>query len=939
MPLEPGTMLGHYEIRSLIGVGGMGEVYRAHDHKLARDVALKVLPEAFARDPERIARFRREARLLAALNHNNIAAIYGFEEDNGKHFLVMELVEGDTLREQILREGAASAEEAVGIGRQMADALEHAHEKNIIHRDLKPANVKVTPAGVVKVLDFGLAKAFAAEPESGDPTDTPTLMSSPTLPGVILGTAAYMSPEQAKGKRVDKRTDIWALGCVLYELLTGQGAFSRQPSRHQSPDRKGGVPDRSKQPVAGAPGSDEPDTVQEIIARVLQADPDWNALPESTPPGIRALLRRCLTKDLNRRLRGAADISIALEDSLTAPATAPPAPAPLPAPPTPPFWKRTLPFALTSLLAAVLAALAVWQSRRSAPPGFTGPARLTVNLPPAEQLGDLNFPALAFSPDGTQLAYIGSHGDTQQIFLRSLDSQETKPIPGTEGAATPFFSPDGQWIGFFAQGKLKKVSIAGGFVQTLCDAASQNGGSWAADNTIFFAPSQATGLWKVSTSGGQPEEVTKLDRSKGQVSHRWPQVLPGGKALLFTVMTGLGLDENQIVTQTIGTGEQRVLVQGSTMARYSATGNLVYWRAGTLLALPFDPERLELTDTVPVSIAEEVLLNNGGPSAAQFALSATGSLAYLSGSAHQNERRLVWVDRKGAVEPVAAPPRSYRSLALSPDGRKVATEVTSNISDIWILDLARDAMTRTTSEPGGVRAPIWTPDGKRIVYRAIRSGFRNLFWRAVDGRGDEERLTASEENPSPTSVSPDGKALAFLNVSPTTGNDIWVLALADDPRQAGASPQQAGAEARKPKVFLRTPFSEGGAEFSPDGHWLAYRSNESGHDEIYVQPFPGPGGRTQISTDGGAGPRWARNGRELFYLNGDKMMVVEVNATITGFTATKPRVLFEGRYTGDNYDVAPDGQRFLMIQNVEPEQPATQINVILNWQKAVMSDK
>ena len=921
MSLEPGTMLGHYEIRSLIGVGGMGEVYRAHDHKLARDVALKVLPEAFARDPERIARFRREARLLAALNHTNIASIYGFEEDKGKHFLVMELVEGDTLREQIIRDGAASAEEVVGIGKQIAEALEHAHEKNIIHRDLKPANVKVTPAGVVKVLDFGLAKAFAAEPESGDPTDTPTLMSSPTLPGVILGTAAYMSPEQAKGKRVDKRTDIWALGCVLYELLTAQGAFTRHPSR----DRKGAeVHSAGSPPLAGARGSDaknaEPDTVQEIIARILQAEPDWSALPESTPPGIRALLRRCLTKDLNRRLRGAADISIALEDALHAAAASAPIPAPLPAPP---LWSRAVWLALVLLLTATVVSVATWYLRPAAPSGLTAVVRLTVALSPGDQLANVSgVPSLALSPDGSQLVYAGSRGGKNQLYIRALDSLETKPLPGTEDAQAPFFSPDGQWIGFFAQAKLKKVSITGGSLQTLCEAPNAPGGSWAPDDTIFFAPSNNSGIWKVPASGGKPEEVTKPDHSKGEYSHRWPQVLPGGKAILFTAMVGLAADDSQTVAHVLATGERRVLVQGGMMGRYSPPGNLVYFHGGSLLASPFDPVRLEVTGSVPVTVAEGIVTTTVSIGA-QYASSSAESLAYIPAALHQYDRRPVWVSRTGDVQPIPVPSDAYRGPVLSPDGKQAALFTDSISSDVRILDVARGAVTRLTSEAGGSGNPVWTPDGKRIIYRAVRGGFRNLFWRAADGTGGEERLVPSEASLIPDSVSPDGKFLAFESQNPATGFDLVVLPLKDG---------------GKPQVFLRTPFNEQSAAFSPDGRWLAYNSNQSGRFQIYVQPFPGPGGKWQISTEGGQGPHWARNGRELFYLNGDRMMAVQIT-TSPAFSAGKPVELFEGRYYqgGPSYDVTPDGQRFLMIQTVEPEQPATQINVILNWQKAAFS--
>jgi eukaryotic-like serine/threonine-protein kinase len=886
MPLPPGSKLGQYEVRELIGAGGMGEVYRAHDNKLGRDVAIKLLPEALARDPDRLARFKREAKLLASLNHPNIAAIYGLEESEGRNFLVMELVPGETLQEQIAREGAASIEETVAIGRQIAEALEHAQKKQIVHRDLKPANVKLTPEGKVKVLDFGLAKAFSADssPEVSFDSNSPTVAPgvSPTIPGVILGTAAYMSPEQAKGKVVDKRTDIWALGCVLYELLTARPAFSGE-------------------------------SVTEILGSVMRGEPDWLLLPATTPPGIRALLRRCLQKDANKRLRGAADIAIALEDALNSATTTTPAPVAAPAMPR---WQ----LAAGLGLAALVVAIATWFLKPAHPGASPVAAHVSITLPPGDQLasdGTGNNLPLAFSPDGTQIAYVANRGgagsgSVAQLFLRSLDSQEPLPLPGTEGAGAPFFSPDGQWLGFFAQGKLKKVSVSGGAPVVLCDTGTGASGSWGPDDTIVFTPNTSSGLFRVPASGGTPEVITTLDHAKGELSHRYPQFLPGGKAVLFTVLTGIGWDEQQVVAQVLATGERHVLVRGGHTGRYVPTGNLIYARAGVLLAVPFDLARLEVTSDRPITIAEGVKQSTA--LAADYSISETGSLAYIVG-AHREDRRLVWVDRKGNVEALLAAPHRYANATLSPNGRELAVDTTSNTNDLWIYDLTRGTLTKISSE-GDSQTEVWTPDGKRVAYRANRNGFRNVYWRAADGTGAEERLTKGENQQTPSSFSPDGKVLAFEESAPTSGTDIWLLPMEGD---------------RKPQVFLQTPADERNPQFSPDGRWLAYTSNESGRVEVYLQPFPGPGRKWQISTNGGSSPKWNPNGRELFYeASQGKMMAVDITASPT-FSAGTPHQLFDMPSLSLGSSVSPDGQRFLAMQPVELEQPATEINVVLNW--------
>jgi serine/threonine-protein kinase len=859
----------------------MGEVYRAHDTKLGRDVALKVLPDAFVLDRDRTARFKREAQVLASLNHPNIAAIYGFEDSGDVHALVLELVEGPTLADRIAL-GPVPPDEAMAIARQIAEALEAAHDQGVIHRDLKPANISVRSDGTVKVLDFGLAKAMEAGGTSGagrDATLSPTI-TSPALmtgAGLILGTAAYMSPEQARGAVVDRRADIWAFGVVLFEMLTGQRLFRGE-------------------------------TVSDTLASVLKTEPLWDALPPSTPSTLRRVLRHCLEKDPKRRLQSIGDWRLLLQEE---------------APPTSEGARPrvTVMAAAIAILSVALIGLGFAYFRKPVAPVTRSPvARVTIALPSGDQLDHRGTPALALSPDGTKLAYVGMHGSaTRQLFLRAMDGVEAKAVAGTEGAYVPFFSPDGQWIGFFAQGKLKKVPADGGAAQTVCDAPSGLGADWAADDTIYFMPFNTSGMWKVASSGGTPQEVTRLDRSKGEVSHRWPQLLPGGEAVLFTVWTGPGWDEKSLHMQVLKTGERRVLAQGASTGRYVASGHLVYNRDGvqTLMALPFDVERLQVTGGPAVALAEQVW--EGGAEGAQYAVSTAGTMAYVASHPGRYERRMVWVDRTGKVEPLSAMPRPYYDPRISPDGRQFAVSSEEASERVWTFDLARPILTALTG-PGSSQAPVWTPDGTRVIYRATRTGFRNVFWKAADGSGEEQRLTTSNNLQTPVSVSPDGKHLAYTDVDPATGNDIWLVAL-----------DATG----KPEPLLRTRSGENNAHFSPDGRWLAYVSDESGRSEVYAQPFPGPGGKWMISTDGGNEPVWSRDGRELFYRSGDKLMAVTI-ATQPAFVAGLPSVLFEGAFeptgTGTSgFDVSPDGRRFLMIQPTSPEPPVTQVNVVINW--------
>jgi serine/threonine protein kinase/Tol biopolymer transport system component len=890
LPILPGTCLGPYEILSSIGAGGMGEVYQAHDTKLGRDVAIKVLPANFVNDPQRLARFQREARLLAALNHPSIATIYGLEQSGGVTCLVMELVPGETLADRV-KSGPLPVEEALQLAVQLAEALEAAHEKSIIHRDLKPTNVKVTPEGKVKVLDFGLAKAFAGDAENVDPSNSPTLSATVTMQGVILGTAAYMSPEQARGKTCDKRADIWAFGCVLYELLSGKHTFRGE-------------------------------TVTEILASVLKEEPDWRALPDSTPLKIRDLLGRCLQKELRHRLHDAADARIEIEVALTTPSVAEPAAA---AKGIRILGRRQLLFGVGALLfVAVISSLVTWNLMSSRPRPVS---RTVITLPPGQQLAGLDSgPSVALTRDGTNLAYVASQGGAQQLYLREMDTLDAKPIPGTEGAVNPFFSPDGQWVGFFAGGKLKKISVSGGAALAIGDATYPYGANWGSRGMIAFVPSNGSGLQQVSDEGGTPRPLTHLE--KGELSHLWPEFLPGGKAVLFAAgSTAINFTNARVAVQSVGSGERRNLIQVGTNPRYAASGHLVYAQGGSLMAVPFDPKGLAVTGTA-VSMVEGVL-QSPVSGAAQYSFSTTGSLVYVPGAVQSNQSKLVWVSRNGAEQPLPAPARVYRGPRVSPEGRRIAVTIQEQESQIWLYDLSRETLTRLTFGGNVNNNPSWTPDGKRIAFESSKEGPLNIFWQFADGTGGLERLTTSEYNQVPHSWSPDGQLLAFIEITPATGYDIWMLRVGD-----ASSP--GSGQVRKAQPFLRTRFDEAVPRFSPDGRWLAYVSNESGHNEIYVQPYPGPGGKWQISTEGGREPVWNRNGRELFYRSGDKMMAVEITAQ-PSFIVGKPRMLFEGRYrptpaTSPNYDVSPDGQRFLMLKPVEQAQSTpTQINVVLNW--------
>jgi Tol biopolymer transport system component len=894
MAILPGRRLGPYEILSSVGAGGMGEVYRARDTRLDRIVAIKVLPTHLADRSELRERFEREARTIASLNHPHICTLFDIGQQDGIDYLVMEFLEGETLAQR-LQKGALPLEQVLQYAIEISDALDKAHRKGVTHRDLKPGNIMLTKSGT-KLLDFGLAKLKQeAVPANVSPSELPTAIDPLTAEGIIVGTMQYMAPEQLEGKEVDARTDIFAFGAVVYEMATGKRAF-------------------------------EGKTQASLIAKILETDPPpISSLQPMTPPALDRVVKKCLAKEPEKRWQAASDVCDELKwiaEGGSQIGLAPTAAVK--------GFRALSRRALilsggTLLLVAVIASLATWKLKPAPEPTPRPVTRTVITLPPGQQLAGMeNGPAFALSSDGTQLAYVARQGGNQQLYVRAMDSLEARPVPGTEGAVNPFFSPDGQWVGFLAAGKLKKISVNGGAALTLSDAAYPGGASWGSQGIIAFTPQNVSALQQVPDAGGTPQSLTRLGR--GENTLRWPEFLPGGKAVLFAASASTSSWNNaKVDIQPVGTAERRNLIQGGTNPRYAPSGNLVYAQGGSLMAVPFDPQRLEVTGSA-VPVVEGVLQSpiNG---AAQYSLSATGSLVYVPGGIQSAQSRLVWVSRNGAEQPLAAPAHAYLDPRLSPDGRRVAVGITESESQIWLYDLSRETLTRLTFEGSSNTAPAWTPDGKRIAFASNKEGSPNLFWQLADGSGGLERLTTSEYTQAPNSWSPDGQLLAFQEVNPTTQRDIWVLRMGD--------PSPGSGQVRKAQPFLRTPFNESASRFSPDGRWLAYISNESGRYEIYVQPYPGPGGKWQISTEGGTEPIWNPNGRELFYRSGDKMMAVEI-ATQSGFAAGKPRMLFEGPYlptpgTIPNYDVTPDGQRFLMLKPIEQAAGPTQINVVLNW--------
>ena len=889
MSLTPGTRLGVYQITALLGEGGMGQVFLARDTKLDRDVAIKVLPEAFAHDVDRLARFTREAKTLASLNHPNIAAIYGLEESDGITALVMELVEGEDLSQRIAR-GAIPLDEALPIAKQIAEALEAAHEQGIVHRDLKPANVKVRADGTVKVLDFGLAKALdppaASSPEA---MNSPTITSpAMTRVGMILGTAAYMSPEQARAKTVDRRADIWAFGVVLFEMLTGRRAFSG-------------------------------DDISITMAAVLMQEPDWSAVPAATPAVLRRLLTRCLKKDPKARLQSMGDARVQIEELLSgAPneaesgAMSATTVVQSPARAARSRWTRALPWALAvSTTVLAIAWLSMWTPWRADTAADRPLIRLDVDLGP-----DVSLPptvaggsSVIVSPDGTRLVYVS--GTPTKLFTRRLDQPKATELPGTERATYPFFSPDGQWIGFFSSGTVRKVSVEGGAVVPLLgDITLFGNGSWAEDGSIIASDAVARGLLRIPPDGGPPETIAP--RGDGDFALVLPTILPGGKAILFVSAYATDVARDTIEVLTLADRGRKTVARGHSpryLAESSGAGYLVYNNRTTLFAIPFDLETLETRGTA-VPVLDDVA-NDSSTGSAHFSVTSTGTLVYRrAGVVASADTTLQWIDPAGKREPLLAKPGGYQDLRLSPDGARVALTVQdSGGRDVWVYDLQRDGMTRLTFGGGTYGSPTWNPDGHYVVFSRVPGG---LFQAHADGASPPKALTQANTTQIASSFTPDGKRLAYFEFAPRA--QLWTLPLAD---------QGGHLNAGTPEPFLKSSFRDSTPAFSPDGRWLAYSSSESGTNEVYVRAFPPPssgeGGKWQISNSGGLQPRWSRNGRELLYRSGDQIMAVGYTATGGTLVAEKPRVWIQalGVPEGAAWDLAPDGKRVLVVTPVE----------------------
>jgi serine/threonine protein kinase len=899
--LASGTVIaGHYEILEKLGQGGMGEVFRALDKNLGRQVAIKILPDEFSTDPERLARFTREAKLLAALNHPNIASIYGLEESGGRRLLVLELIEGETLKARLDR-GALAVEEALAMSRQIAEGLEIAHEKGIVHRDLKPGNIMITSEGKAKILDFGLAKACTGETTGIDIANSPTITAQMTEPGVILGTAAYMSPEQARSRPLDKRTDIWAFGCVLYECLTGSRAFHGE-------------------------------TVSDTIAHILKGEPDWSKLPAETPMRIKVLLRHCLEKDPRKRLHDIADARLEIE----APAAGYPSES-IAARRRPSFVWMTACTAVALLIGILIDRILIKHPQSAPSPSVV---TSTIKVEPGHWLDgfrrdvEIERPsrtAMTISGDGRFVIYSAIEENPgpqakSQLYLRRMDQPEAKPIAGTEGGFNPFLSPDNRWVGFWADGKLKKIRVEGGVAVALCDAFSIFGADWGHDDSIVFTDVAAAGLSKVSAEGGKPEILTKPDPKREETSHRLPSWLPNGEGLLFTTMR-YGHDcQPSLSLLRLNTHEWNVLIQDAADARYVPTGHLVFLRQGTLMAVRFDLARLEVTGQ-PFPLVENVMqafstnswINTG---AGQFSISGTGSLIYALGGILPDQRNsLVWVDQRGMEEPVTALQFPFYAPRLSPDGQRIAYIAAGRECQVYVYDLGRGTNSRLTSE-GRAIYPIWSPDGKRLLFGWHKSLKANLFWQTYDGSSPMERLTTSENEQHPGSWSPDGKTVALVvdNLAAGYQYDIFML----DVPSGRVTP------------FLNSRLWEAYPDFSPDGRWIAYSSLESDRVEVYVRAFPGPGMKQQVSSEGGIHPLWARSGKQLFYRREDQLWVVDVR-TDGGFATSKPRLLFEkpGYYIGipiRDYDLSLDSQRFLMVKREQRKPaPVTEMILVQNW--------
>jgi len=883
MPLSIGDKLGHYEVLSLLGQGGMGEVYRAKDTKLDRDVAIKVMPQALTRDPERLVRFEREAKVLASLDHPNIGHIHGIVDFEDSRGLVLALIEGPTLADRI-EAGPIPQHEALAIAKQIIEALEYAHDRGVVHRDLKPANVKITPDGVVKVLDFGLAKVLEDElPPSSSLANSPTLTMGHTRAGMILGTAAYMSPEQAVGRAADRRSDIFSFGAVLYEALTGTQAF------------------------AGA-------TMPDVLEAVVKDDPDWSKLPSGTPAYLRRLLERTLAKDRKQRLQAIGEARILLENPpIAVPAAVPEAAAPR----LRPAWGLAVLFALAA------AALAWIHFHETQP---ESQVVQTAILPPDKSTftsgGDSG--PMALSPDGKRIVFAATGEDGKsQLWIRPLDAATARPIPGSAGGTFPFWSPDNRYVAFFAGGRLRKIDTAGGPPVTLAEAPNPRGGAWSTSGMIVFAPNNNVGgLVKISSSGGAATPATTpatrpdtKDTNSG--NDRAPWFLPDGRHFLYSSLRPP--NRVQVLVASLDSDEIKTIAETGSNAVYSE-GRLLFLRENTLMAQPFDLKTLA-TNGESVPIAERVQPSFSPNIIGHFSVSGTGLLAYTTG-VDDSGLQLTWFDRTGKALRTIGEPQSFSDIVLSPDGKTlVASIFHARGEDLWTYDLSKGLPVRFTFDTARADFPLWSPDGRSVVFNSVRKGHWDLYRKSADGSGVEELLYADDREKYPNSWSPDGKFLLFVTLDGSGSNGHWALPL---------TPDSPGATLKATPVL---PAGTRYATFSPDGRWVAYISEESQRGEVYVSPFSRPGGKRQISTNGGIKPRWRRDGKEIFYLSLEgQLMATEVRISVETVEVGATRTLFGGIPTGNGYgyDISPDGQRILAT--VAKDQKSNDpITLVQNW--------
>jgi eukaryotic-like serine/threonine-protein kinase len=899
MTLPPGFRLGAYEVLEPLGEGGMGEVFRARDLRLGREVAIKVLSERFTLDAQRRERFEREARVLASLSHPNIATLHTIEQLGDTHALVLELVDGETLAERIAR-GPMALPEALAIAEQIASALDAAHEHGVVHRDLKPSNVKLRADGNVKLLDFGLAKTFAPDSDSArrDPKEaTATMLGA--AQGLVMGTPAYMSPEQARGLRVDKRADVWAFGCLLYEMLAGERAF------------------------AG-------DHLSDVVARIIEREPDFGVLPTDTPVAIRRLLQRCLAKDPRHRLRDIGDARLEIAEVRASAGVESLEPAAALAARGTARWRERTAWSIVVLGVGIAAVLAFTRSAPEPPI-----VRFELTTPPTSDAF-----SFALSPDGQRLVFVATADGESRLWLRPLDQVSAQPLDGTEGASYPFWSPDSSAVGFFADGKVKRKDLTGGTPRVLADAPGARGGTWNRDGDIVFAPAPTVGLKRVAATGGAAVTVTELAPDHG--SHRWPQFLPDGRRFLFFVGLGQASARGTYVGSLDG-GTPTRLLAGETAAVFAPPGYLLRVLKGVLVAHRFDAESgTVVAESFP--LAQPVGTDDGAFHSA-FSVSSTGVLVHRPGGG--TARQLVWVDAAGTTLGTLGPIDDGAPAApeLAPDGRRLAlTRSPEGTGDVWLIDVARNVVSRTTFDPGVDVYPVWSPDGDRLIFSSGRNGRMDLFEKATSGIAEERPLLATGADTAPQDWSRDGRALLYTQQDPRTGSDLWVVPL-DDARGAAANP---GFSPGQPVPIAQSAFDEGQGKFSPDGRWIAYVTNETGRQEVYIQPFPDLSSKWQVSSGGGIYPVWRRDGRELYYLAPDmRLMAVPIQVTAqplaiepgvpralftTRLATTGPYVFTAGVFAKAQYAVTPEGQ-FLM--NVAGDAAAPPLTLVLNWTAAL----